>query len=71
MARAFDRTVDGQVLEFEYKDGAMTDMQTASVWDFDGIATEGELEGKRLERLPFDQGFWFEWAAFQPETELY
>ncbi|MEM3160412.1 MAG: DUF3179 domain-containing protein [Nitrososphaera sp.] len=70
-ARAFDRTVDGQVLEFEYKDGAMTDRQTASVWNFDGAAISGELEGKRLERLPFDQGFWFEWAAFHPETELY
>jgi hypothetical protein len=71
MARAFDRTVDGQVLEFEYRDDIMTDRQTGSVWDFDGIAVEGELAGKRLERLPFDQGFWFEWAAFHPETELY
>jgi hypothetical protein len=71
MARAFDRMVDGQILDFEYKDGQMTDRQTGSVWDFDGIATEGMLEGKQLKRLPFDQGFWFEWAAFHPETELY
>jgi hypothetical protein len=71
MARAFDRTVDGQILEFEYKDGVMTDRQTGSVWNFDGVAVEGDLAGKRLERLPFDQGFWFEWAAFHPETELY
>jgi hypothetical protein len=71
MARAFDRTVDGQVLEFEYKDNVMTDMQTGSVWNFDGIAFEGELAGKQLERLPFDQGFWFEWVAFHPETEVY
>lgn len=71
MARAFDRTVDGQILEFVYKDGKMTDSQTGSVWNFDGIAVEGEFAGKKLERLPFDQGFWFEWAAFHPETELY
>jgi hypothetical protein len=71
MARAFDRTVDGQVLEFEYNDGAMTDRQTCSLWDFDGVAVQGELAGKRLERLPFDQGFWFEWVAFHPETELF
>lgn len=71
MARAFDRTIDGQVLEFEYDDGVMTDKQTGSVWNFDGVAEQGELAGKRLERLPFDQGFWFEWAAFHPETEVY
>lgn len=71
MARVFDRTVDGQVLDFEYKDGQMTDRQTGSVWDFDGTATEGGLEGKHLKRLPFDQGFWFEWVAFHPETEIY
>jgi hypothetical protein len=71
MARVFDRTIDGQVLEFEYHDDVMTDRKTGSVWDFDGLAVEGELAGKQLERLPFDQGFWFEWVAFHPETELY
>ncbi len=71
MVRAFDRTIDGQVLGFEYKDGVMTDRQTDSVWNFDGVAIEGEYAGKQLERLPFDQGFWFEWVAFHPETELY
>ncbi|MEM2856389.1 MAG: DUF3179 domain-containing (seleno)protein [Candidatus Nitrosocaldaceae archaeon] len=41
------------------------------VWSFDGVATDGELIGKRLKRLPLDRGFWFEWLAFHPETELY
>lgn len=71
MVRIFDRIVDSQALEFEYKDGVMTDMQTGSTWSFDGIATDGKMVGKRLQRLPFDEGFWFEWAAFHPSTELY
>jgi hypothetical protein len=71
MTRVFDRTVDGQALEFEYKDGVMTDKQTHSVWGFDGVVTDGEMTGKRLQRLPLDQGFWFEWVAFHPGTELY
>jgi hypothetical protein len=29
------------------------------------------LKGRQLSRLPFDEGFWFEWAAFHPETEIY
>ncbi|UVS70382.1 DUF3179 domain-containing protein [Nitrososphaera viennensis] len=79
-ARLFDRTLlddddndgDGKVvLDFRYQDGKIMDAQTSSVWDFDGRAIEGPLKGKQLSRLPFDEGFWFEWAAFHPETELH
>jgi hypothetical protein len=41
------------------------------MWNLDGEAVEGEMKGKKLTRLPFDEGFWFEWIAFHPETELY
>ena len=70
MVRAYDRVVDGQTLEFQYDNGRIID-QTGSVWNFDGEAIEGEMKGKKLTRLPFDEGFWFEWVAFHPETELY
>ncbi|MGH9878000.1 MAG: DUF3179 domain-containing (seleno)protein, partial [Nitrososphaerales archaeon] len=40
-------------------------------WDFDGLAVQGAMKGKQLTRLPFDEGFWFEWVGFHPETELY
>jgi hypothetical protein len=29
------------------------------------------MKGKHLSRLPFDEGFWFEWVAFHPETDVY
>ncbi len=70
MVRAFDRTVDGLTLEFQHDNGKIVD-RTGSVWNLDGEATEGEMKGKQLTRLPFDEGYWFEWAAFHPETELY
>jgi hypothetical protein len=70
MVRAYDRTVDGRTLEFQYKDGKIVD-QTGSAWNFDGKAIEGAMKDKQLARLPFDEGFWFEWAAFHPETGLY
>jgi len=28
------------------------------------MALNGQLKGKQLTRLPFDEGFWFSWAAF-------
>jgi len=69
--RAFDRNIDGQVLEFEFSDNKIIDLQTSSEWNYDGIAVSGELEGIELNRLPFNPGFWFEWIAFHPDTKVY
>ena len=70
-ARAFERTLDGQVLDFEFKDSKIIDTQTNSEWNYDGIAVSGSLEGSQLSRMPFSPGFWFEWVAFHPDTEIY
>jgi Protein of unknown function (DUF3179) len=73
MIRAYDPVVDRQVLEFSYnaKDQNFIDTQTGSLWNFEGKAVSGQMKGKQLTRLPFDEGFWFEWVAFHPTTELY
>ena len=73
MVRAFDPVIDGQTLQFEYnpQNNTFVDIQTSSEWNFEGVSITGELQGKQLNRLPLDQGFWFEWVAFHPETELY
>lgn len=73
MVRAYDPVVDGQVLEFSYntKDQNFVDKQTSSLWNFEGKAISGQMKGKQLTRLPYDEGFWFEWVAFHPRTGLY
>jgi hypothetical protein len=73
MVRAYDPVVDGQVLEFSFnaKDQNHIDTRTGSVWNFEGKAISGQMKGKQLTRIPFDEGFWFEWVAFHPKTELY
>ena len=75
MVRAYDRiVVGGKVLEFEYNNNSnnkITDKQTGSEWNFDGEAVNGILKGKHLTRLPFYEGFWFEWVAFHPQTVIY
>ena len=73
MVRVFDNTLDGQNIEFQFDKNSsrITDKQTESEWNFDGIAISGPMKGKQLTRLPFDEGFWFEWVAFHPETVLY
>ena len=70
-ARAFDRNINNQVLDFEFSENKIIDLQTSSVWNYDGIAISGDLKGVELNRLPFSPGFWFEWIAFHPDTMVY
>ncbi len=71
MAGMFHREVDGQTLTFQYEDGEFRDLETDSTWNIFGVATEGELEGTQLEIVHAFPHFWFAWAAFHPDTELY
>ncbi|MBS3926311.1 MAG: DUF3179 domain-containing protein [Nitrosarchaeum sp.] len=71
MARAFNRIIDDKVFDFEYSDGKIIDVQTKSIWNFEGESIEGQLKGKKLQREVYDPGFWFEWVAFHPDTLLY
>ena len=70
-SRAFDRTINDQTLEFEMTDGQIIDTTTNSVWDYDGLAISGQMQGEQLKRLPIEPGFWFEWVAFHPNTLVY
>ncbi len=70
-ARAFERTLDDQILDFVHVDNRIIDTQTNSEWNYDGLSISGEYEGKQLERIPTEPGFWFAWVAFHPETLVY
>lgn len=68
----FDPTVDGQTLSFSANDsGTFTDTETQSTWNILGEAIAGPLAGTRLIQLVHFDHFWFAWAAFFPNTELY
>ena len=70
-SRAFERSLDGVVLNFEYSDGVIFDTQTNSQWNYDGMAVSGEHEGKQLKRMAIEPGFWFAWVAFHPDTLIF
>lgn len=70
-SRAFVRMVDGLVLNFEYDGDHIVDTTTGTRWNYDGLAVSGQLAGSELDRLPIEPGFWFEWAAFHPDTLVY
>lgn len=67
----FDRRAGGRTLSFRWEGGEFRDAETGSVWNLAGEAVEGELRGRRLTPVVHDNPFWFAWAAFYPETEVW
>ena len=70
VATAFERRLDGQVLEFAQREGKYVDRATGSEWNILGEAIAGPLKGKRLPGLDSGVHFAFAWLAFNPESEI-
>lgn len=59
-------------LTFEVRGDRIVDRETGSRWALDGRSTAGPLHGAELRPVPEAYvAFWFAWALFQPETELW
>lgn len=73
-AALFERSLaDGTVLDFAWDEASQTlkDTQTGTQWNLFGEAVAGELTGTKLQQRIFAPYFWFAWAAFEPDTEIY
>ena len=67
----FSPVIDGEMLDFEWKNGNINDTQTSSTWAISGKAVSGPMEGEQLETKTFGDYFSFAWMVFYPETVLY
>ena len=67
----FDAALGGQTLTFRAEGDLFVDDQTGSTWNVLGRAVLGPLAGKSLPPIVHGNHFWFAWAAFAPETEVY
>jgi hypothetical protein len=67
---AFHPSVDGRVLDFGATEAGIVDRQTGSTWDILGRATSGPLAGRELAPVVSIESFWFDWAAFHPQTRI-
>jgi hypothetical protein len=66
---AFNSTVNGKALHFKLDTaGMLTDQETASIWDWDGLATSGNLKGCKLDKIQAYQEYWHSWKHFHPNT---
>jgi len=66
---AFNSYVNGKTLHFKADTtGNLTDLETASKWDWDGLSTAGALKGTRLAKIQAYQEYWHSWKHFHPNT---
>ena len=65
----FNTVVNGKELHFKLDTaGMITDQETASVWDWDGLSTAGALKGSQLSKIQAYQEYWHSWKHFHPNT---
>jgi len=69
-ATAFERRLDGRVLDFVLRGGKYVDGATGSEWNILGEAIAGPLKGKRLPGVDSGVHFAFAWLAFNPQSEI-
>jgi hypothetical protein len=72
--RAFHRRINGNVLDLFQLDGTnfqLTDSQTASTWDFTGLALSGPMAGQKLQKIHTLKDYWFDWKNYNPNTTIY
>ncbi len=70
-AAAYEPRIGLRRLTFVVRNGAFIDEETASTWTIAGEAIAGPLAGRRLRVALALDSFWFTWAAFHPETEIF
>lgn len=69
---AFSRALTGRTLTFQpAQNGDIVDQETHSQWNPYGECTFGKLKGRKLQRIIVQPGFWFAWAEFFPDTQVY
>ena len=69
----YDRHINGLPLSF-VKNGnedLLTDLNTNSTWNMDGLCIAGILKGKRLAPVQAYNEFWHSWRTFHKNTEQY
>ena len=70
-AVAYDRRLQGKLLDFKIVSGGVVDTQTGSTWDIFGRAIAGPLKGTQLRAVDSGVHFAFAWLAFNPDSEIY
>ena len=69
----YDRRINGSVLQFNTStvDNHLTDLNTNSKWNMDGLCIDGPLKGQQLTRVQGYNEFWHSWETFQANAKKF
>ena len=68
----FNRTFNKKTLWFKLiNKNLMTDSETKSIWNSNGLCVSGILKGQQLTNVQAYQEFWHSWKQFNPNTQVY
>ena len=66
---AFNVLINEKPLHFNLNAaGQLTDQETASIWNWDGLAISGTLKDSQLVKIQAYQEYWHSWKHFHPNT---
>ena len=71
---AYSRRLNGQVLEFfngPSEGFDLRDRDTGSIWNAQGEAVSGPLDGSTLSFVPSFPSEWYGWSAYHPDTGIF
>ena len=67
----YECKVNGFILQFNTNlvDNHLTDQNTGSTWNMDGLCIEGPLKGQQLKSVQAYNEFWHAWERFEPNSK--
>ncbi len=65
---AYNRTISTDVLNFYKQGDTIKDSNSNSVWNYDGLCTEGKFKGTKLAKVSAYQEFLHSWEHFHPKS---
>jgi hypothetical protein len=71
--RVFEGKLEKESLTFAIgaADHGMNDVETGSIWNFQGCAVEGKLAGRCLAEIDAHKDYWFDWMNHHPESAVF
>ncbi len=67
----YNRNMAGQVLHFQKKSDTIMDLNTRSLWNFDGVCINGKLKDSVLQQVNSYQEFLHSWEYFHPSSKRF
>lgn len=67
----YSRKIKNDILNFSLRSDSIIDLNSQSIWDYNGTCIEGKLKGASLEKIKSYQEYVHSWEFFHPGSTRY